>query len=114
MFLSDKKKYELREWGRYEVQVRAKITIPNEGNAIWYGQTLDISKGGLRIFVPRELEKNAIVIMEFSLPYSWKNIEIRGVVRNRNSFTYGVEFVEPTSHQQQIIFRVCKTLELLQ
>jgi len=36
------------------------------------------------------------------------------VIRNRDSFTYGVEFVAVTIDQQQTIVRVCKTLELLQ
>jgi PilZ domain len=106
---------ELRKWGRYEVQIRAKITIPNsDDNAEWYGQTLDLSEGGLRFFIPHELEVGIVLSMEFALPYASRSLTINGVIRNQESFTYGIEFCTPTDEQRQIIARVCKTLELLQ
>jgi hypothetical protein len=106
---------ELRRWGRYEVQIRAEITLTNDTTTFrYYGQTLDISEGGLRVFIPQELEMGMFITMEFTLPYTSRSLTMGGVIRNRDSFTYGVEFVAVTIDQQQTIVRVCKTLELLQ
>jgi hypothetical protein len=104
-----------RRWERYQVKIRTKITVNLNGEAVtFHGEASDVSVGGLRLFMPRNLEPGVSLLLEFSLPYNSKAMTIRGLVRNRSGFSYGVEFMNPTVHQQETIAQLCKTLQLLQ
>jgi len=104
-----------RRWERYQVKIRTKITLNTNGETLcFYGEASDVSQGGLRLFMPRDLEPGIIVLMEFSLPYNSRVMAIRGLVRNRGGFSYGVEFMKPTAYQRDTITQLCKTLQLLQ
>ncbi len=88
-------------------------TVLNGQYANFTGQVCDVSKGGLRLFVTREIEPGSTLSLEFLLPYYSTELVVRGVVRNRSGFTHGVEFINPTAHQQQIIERTCDAFALL-
>ncbi|MFZ0420068.1 MAG: PilZ domain-containing protein [Candidatus Sulfotelmatobacter sp.] len=104
-----------RRWERYEVKIRTKITVNLNGETLcFHGEASDVSIGGLRLFMPRPLEPGIIVLMELSLPYNSQGMAIRGLIRNRNGFSYGVEFLNPTPYQQEVIAQSCKALQLLQ
>ena len=47
------------------------------------------------------------------MPYNTMQLVVRGVIRNRDGFTHGVEFLNPTDQQQQLIERTCKIFQLL-
>lgn len=105
---------EQRRWERYEVTIEVNVTTVVDGKkATLSGQACDVSTGGLRLFVTRELEVGASLTLEFLLPYYSMELSVRGIVRNRSGFTHGVEFVNPTAHQQQIIERTCAVFALL-
>jgi len=105
----------LRRWERYQVKIRTRITLNLNGDTLSFsGEASDVSQGGLSLFIPRELEPGTALRMEFSLPYTSRAMVIRGIVRSRHEFTYGVEFIGATQHQQQTIAQVCKTLQILQ
>ena len=104
-----------RRWERYQVKIRTKITVNTNGETLcFHGEASDVSQGGLRLFMPRDLEPGIIVLMEFSLPYNSRVMAIRGLVRNRSGFSYGVEFMNPTAYQRDTITQLCKTLQLLE
>ena len=107
-------KREQRRWERYDVRIEVNVTVVENGKQVSVvGQACDVSKGGLRLFVTRAIDPGSSVTMEFLLPYYSKELVIRGVVRNRDGFTHGVEFVNPTVEQQQTIERTCDVLALL-
>jgi hypothetical protein len=56
------------------------------------GHTMDISQSGLGAMLMDEIALNEIVRLEFSLATG--EVEIMAVVRQRNAFRYGFEFVE--------------------
>ncbi len=103
-----------RRWERYQVKIRTKVTLNKNGEtSSFYGEASDVSQGGLRLFMPRDLEPGIIVLLEFPLPYNSRVMAIRGLVRNRSGFSYGVEFMRPTVYQQETMIQLCKTLQLL-
>lgn len=115
---SDKKKMvktsEQRRWTRYNVTLDVNVTAGVNGQQCQLsGQVGDVSKGGLRLFVPRKFEPGTSLTLEFLLPYSSSELILRGVVRNRSEFTHGIEFINPTVQQQSIIERTCDVFALL-
>jgi hypothetical protein len=101
-----------RRWQRYKVEVRVKVKLPNHG-AI-YGQGSDVSEGGMALFIPTELEAGQTINAELMLPYCQEKVSLRGVVRNRTGFRYGVEFSVLTDHEKVLIERVCHALAMVQ
>ncbi len=69
----------------------------------------------MRAFVPADLALGDIVTLELLLPYSDKTIVIRGMLRNREGFSYDVEYAaSTTAEQREQIARACNTLALIQ
>ncbi len=69
----------------------------------------------MRVFVPADLEVGETVTLELTLPYSDQKVSIRGVLRNRLGFSYGVEYSTSTTLlERQNIARACKALSLVQ
>ena len=103
-----------RAWHRYDISIPVMATASFDGQRVELrGQASDVSRGGLRLLVTRELAPGTSLLMHFVLPYSSPQIAVRGIVRNREGFSCGIEFVSPTSYQQQMIERACKAFELL-
>jgi len=105
---------EVRRWERYNVQIPVNVaTLLNGQRCRFRGEASDISRGGLGLFVARNLDLGTTLRLEFLLPYNVNELSIRGVIRNRRGFSYGIEFVHPTPYQQQTIERTCQVLKLL-
>lgn len=103
-----------RRWQRHELTIPVNVTIFLDGEQFQHrGQASDISRGGMRLFLTRELPAGTAVILEFLVPYNTEEFVVRGVIRNRNGFNHGVEFINATSRQQQMIERTCKVFDLL-
>jgi len=105
---------EARKFERHAVTIPVDVTIVlNGARSTHRGQASDISRGGMRLFLPRELGSGTSLILEFLIPYNTTQIVVRGVVRNRNGFSHGVEFIDSTPDQQQMIERTCSIFKLL-
>lgn len=105
---------EQRRWERYNVNLNVDVTTTIDGQSCRFGgQAGDVSKGGLRLFVTRIFEPGTLLTLEFLLPYYSSELVLRGIVRNRSGFTHGIEFLDPTPHQQQVIERTCDVFALL-
>ncbi len=103
-----------RRWERQSIVIPVNITAFLDGHRCNFrGQASDISRGGMRLFLTRKLPFGTRVTMEFLIPYNTTEFVLRGVIRNRDGFTHGVEFLNPTAHQQQMIERTCKVFKLL-
>lgn len=111
----EKSRPQQRRWERYAVKIRTKITVNQNGQTqSFYGEANDVSQGGLRLFMPREVETGIILLLELSLPYNSQVLAVRGLIRNRSGFSYGVEFLNTTKHEQDTISQSCKALQLMQ
>ncbi len=107
---------ESRRFRRYRVDIRLRmITGPVNNNRTVFARGSNISEGGLRAFVPADLVLGDMVTLELILPYSEKKILVRGMLRNREGFSYGVEYAASTTQdEREHIARVCNTLALIQ
>ena len=72
------------------------------------GRTVDISETGLAAMVQIEIPPDQVVRLEFELPIGL--VSLRALVRQRNAFRYGFQFVEPDSEGQELISRFCREL----
>lgn len=107
-------KEDARRWERHDASIPVEVTIFLQGDRFSHrGQASDISRGGMRLFMPRELGAGTSLILEFLIPYQAVKFNLCGVVRNRTGFNHGVEFINATPHQQEMIERTCKIFELL-
>ena len=103
-----------RLWERHAVVIPVSVTVFLNGERLnLRGEASDISCGGMRLFLTRELEAGTSVILEFLIPYNTMEFVVRGVVRIRVGFNHGLEFLNPTPLQEQMIERTCKVFKLL-
>ncbi|MGE5110137.1 MAG: PilZ domain-containing protein [Acidobacteriaceae bacterium] len=105
-----------RRFQRYRVDIRLRMTTgPANNNRTIFARGSNISEGGLRAFVPADLVLGDLVTLELMLPYTDKKISVRGLLRNREGFSYGVEYAASTTKEErEHIARVCNTLALIQ
>jgi PilZ domain len=73
------------------------------------GETVDLSQSGLAAMMRVEVPVGEVVRLEFSVPSG--EVEIHAVVRQRNAFRYGFQFLEASS-SQDLIGRTCRDLAL--
>jgi len=103
-----------RRWARHAVTIPVNVSLMVDGQRTkFHSQACDISRGGLSLFMTREIGIGVGLQLDFILPYSSTPLTVRGVVRTRTGFNHGIEFVSPTDEQQEIIERACKVLTLL-
>ncbi len=84
------KNSEHRHHGRLELET--EVTI-RSANGLLPGWTLDISESGMSAILPVELQVGEIVELKIKLPIALATG--RAVVRNRNVFRHGFEFLQP-------------------
>jgi len=104
-----------RKWERHEIDIPVKIKIPNSMGITTYvyGRGNDVSEGGLAAQVPHELKVGSTIQLVMTLPHSERSIGCEAVIRNRDSFRYGLEFNGLTAVDRESLIRTCKTLGVL-
>ena len=109
------KSADMRRWPRYAIDVRLRATV-RTGNAdrTVHGRGTEMGKGGMAALLPIELAIGDTIKVDITFPYCTQSFTLAAVVRNRSSFTYGVEFMSINSAQQAEIERVCRLLAILQ
>lgn len=97
----------LRRWQRFRLDLPLRLVVHREKTIIVNGRGSDISEGGLLIFAGVELKAGEEIFVEFTPPYSGEPIRVRGIVRNREGYKYGVEFLwnSPEEEEQTARFR---------
>lgn len=93
-----------REHARVKLEVDVKIYSRSSSAVL--GHTVDISEAGLAALAQIEVSVDQVVRLEFKLQED--RVSIRALVRYRNAFRYGFQFVEPDSDAQQSIVRFCR------
>lgn len=73
------------------------------------GHTVDISESGIAAILKFEVPMGEIVELEFTLPFG--AVVIYAMVRQRNAFRYGFQFVE-SSGANEAIQAVCRELAM--
>jgi len=101
-----------RRWPRHkiDVPVRAVIRKPDK-TLIRDGRGMEMSEGGMCLFIGVELGLGEEIEVEFTPPYSGSPIRVRSQVRNRTGYRYGVEFVPEGEKERSEVNRLRQMLK---
>ena len=100
---------ELRRHPRFKLEVSIRV-YPRD-NPVVRGDSVDISESGISAMLRVEVPVGEVVRLEFTLPSG--AVDVLAMVRQRNAFRYGFQFVEASS-AQDVIGRTCRQLALEQ
>ncbi len=101
----------IRRYARMNVDITVRV-LPKDTRPT-FGRGHDISCGGMALYAPVELQESELVKLAFELPNSRVQFNVSAVVKNRNGFRYGVEFVELAPQELKEIKRVTEILALV-
>ena len=94
-----------RRHRRFKLEVGIRVYPRN--CPVVCGDTVDLSESGISAMLRVEVPVGELVRLEFSLPFG--NVEVLAMVRQRNAFRYGFQFVDTTS-ADDAIWRTCARL----
>jgi PilZ domain len=100
---------ELRSNPRFTLNV--ELVVHSHSVGVLKGKTVDISESGLGAILKIEIPLNEVVQLDFKLPEG--SVEIEALVRQRNAFRYGFQFVEQGS-ARDLIVEACRKLQTTQ
>ena len=98
---------EARRHPRFKLDIDIRV-YPRNASVV-RGHTVDISESGISAMLRVEVPIGEVVRLEFDLPLG--SVEVHALVRQRNAFRYGLQFVESSS-AQEVIGRTCRQLAL--
>jgi hypothetical protein len=98
-----------RHQPRFKLEV--KIRVSSRTSGLLRGHTVDISESGISAILRNEVFVGEVVELEFTLPFGLVNIY--AIVRQRNAFRYGFQFVETLS-TKALIQSTCRQLAVEQ
>ena len=98
-----------RHQPRFKLEV--KIVVNSRTCGLLKGQTVDISEPGISPLLRIEVSVGELVELEFTSPFGL--VTIYAMVRQRNAFRYGFQFVESIS-TKAIIQSTCRRLAVEQ
>lgn len=98
-----------RRHPRYKLDIEIRVYPRN--SEVVRGHTVDISESGISAMLRVEVPIGELVRLEFSLPTG--EVDVHAMVRQRNAFRYGFQFVEASS-AQDAIGRACRQLAVTQ
>jgi hypothetical protein len=103
--METQKRVEGRLHPRFKLDSNLKIHSRTGG--LLSGYALDISESGISAMLPIEVSIGEVVELDFELPLGL--VSVRAVVRERNAFRYGFQFVQPND-ANQLIADACGSL----
>jgi PilZ domain len=96
---------EARLHPRFKLDANLKIRSRTAG--LLSGYAVDISESGISAMLHIEVSMGEVVELDFELPLG--RVNVRAVVRERNAFRYGFQFVQPNA-ARQLIAHACGSL----
>jgi len=98
-----------RRQPRFKIEV--DISIDSRTCGMLKGRTVDISESGISALLPIEVPVGEVVELAFMLPFG--PVTIYAMVRQRNAFRYGFQFME-SNFAEEVIRPTCRHLEVEQ
>ena len=103
-----------RRWRRYQLDVPIRVIVKTpEKTKLYDGRGNELSEGGLALTAGVELKPDDVVAIEFTPPYAGPPIRVRGTVRNRKGYRYGVEFLVEGAEETEQVSRLKLMLQTL-
>lgn len=100
---------ERRSQPRFKFEV--DITVRARTGDVMKGHTIDISESGISAMLITEVPLGELVELSFSVPYG--KVSIYAMVRQRNAFRYGFQFVQ-SPVASETIRQTCRHLAVEQ
>jgi len=94
---------------RFKLEV--DISIHSRTCGMLSGYTVDLSESGISAMLRLEVPLGEVVELRFALPSG--PVMILAIVRQRNAFRYGFEFVNSDS-EREVLRRTCRDLAVEQ
>jgi predicted RNA-binding Zn-ribbon protein involved in translation (DUF1610 family) len=104
----------LRRWARYRAQMLTCLIAQKPTKAVIVtGRGSELNHGGMTVYAGIELAVNEQVRVTFTPPHCGESMTLRCVIRDRNGYTYGVEFIhdENTCDHVSQMQRILKAME---
>jgi len=96
---------EARRHPRFKLEIDIRINSKTSG--ILTGRTVDLSESGISAMLKIEVPLGEMVELQFTPPNH--PITVYAIVRQRNAFRYGFQFIE-TPAAREAILAACKAL----
>ena len=101
--------YTVEARGHPRFKLEVEIWVNSRTCGLLKGYTVDISESGIAVMLTLEAPVGEILELDFTLPSG--PVMILAMVRQRNAFRYGFEFVD-TDSMYEIIRRACRDLAI--
>lgn len=101
-----------RRWQRYQFDASVRVVVDHspigrsEDKTVVTGRGIRFSEGGLCLFAAADLPVGSQVKVEFQTPHTHEPVRVRGKVRNRSVYLYGVEFLSDKFEDRQQLARL--------
>lgn len=96
-----------RRWRRRHLDVPIRVIVHSPSKtSVFVGRGNELSEGGMAVTAGVELKTGEEAEIEFTPPYSGGPIRIRGIVRNRAGYRYGMEFVAEGEREKESVDRL--------
>jgi len=96
-----------RRWQRYPFKASVRVVVDQSvDKTVVNGRGVQFSEGGICLFAAANLPVGSQVNVEFKSPNGNEPVKVRGKVRNRSVYLYGVEFLSDKSEDRQQLSRL--------
>jgi hypothetical protein len=96
-----------RRWERHPFDGQLRVVVDHATDrTIFDARGVRLSEGGICLFAAANLPVGSHVKVEFNNPLTHEPIRVRGKVRNRSVYLYGVEFLSDEFEDQQRLARL--------
>lgn len=101
----------LRRWPRYKLNLPVRVVAQRGDKVVIVpGRGNELNEGGLAVFVGMELGVDEQISLEFTPPYTGTPLRARCTVRDRNGYTYGLEFLCETEQDLENSMQISTVL----
>jgi hypothetical protein len=96
-----------RRWQRYPFDASVRVVVDHSAETtVVDGRGVHFSEGGICLFAAANLPVGSQVKVEFRTPNTDEPVWVRGKVRNRSVYLYGVEFLSDRFEERQQLARL--------
>lgn len=101
-----------RRWQRYPFDASVRVVVDHspidrsEDDDVVTGRGVHFSEGGICLFAAANLPVGSHVKVEFRTPHTDEPVRVRGKVRNRSVYLYGVEFLSEKFEDREQLARL--------
>ena len=105
-----------RRLPRYEFDTALIVKATLRSDEAVHGRAIDLSLDGIAGVFSNGWDIGTPVSIQFSVPLTITSspVSLTAVVRNRNGYRYGFEFIALGALDREVLGRTCRILDLLQ